>query len=159
MIKFLFDRFDKINSNLDNKISEISVKQSRITFDFEEQNILSVSDLKKLENLSPFFDLTEITTFQDMLFVVFDNLDEKEFDESVKENPLGLIYSFIKTLAENLCTCPMLEYQIAENYIKIYIDVPNVFIKDLANIEEIMQASGTIESSGQRTYLLYVKDW
>lgn len=159
MIKFLFDRFDKINSNLSNKISEISVKQSRITFDFEDQNILSISDLKKLENLSPFFDVTEITTFQDMLFVVFDGLDEKEYDESIEENPLGLIYSFIKVLAENLCTCPMLEYQIAENYIKIYIDVPNVFIKDLANIEEIMQSNGTIESSGQRTYLLYVKDW
>lgn len=159
MIKTLFDRFDKINENLDNKISEISIKQSRVTLDFTNQNTITSTDLKKIDNMSPFFKITEITTFQDRIFIVFDKLDEKEFDENIGGNPLGLIYSFIKTLAENLCTCPMLEYQIAENYIKIYIDIPNVFVKDLVNVEEILQSNGTIESNGQRMYLLYVKDW
>lgn len=159
MIRTLFDKFDKINDNLDNKVAEISVKQSRMTLDFSNPNIISSSDLRKIDNLSPLFSVDEITAFQDMLFVVFDDLDTKEFDSSTEQNPLAIIYAFIRVLADNLCTCPMLEYQIAENYLKIYIDVPNVFVQDLANIEEIMGTKGTVESNGQRTYLLYVKDW
>lgn len=158
MIKFLFDRFDKLNRTLDNKIAEISVKQSRITFDFEDQSVLSMSDLRKINESSGAFLVSEIATFQDRLFVIFDELEKGDYEPEF-EKPLGCIYSFIFTLRDHLCTCPMLEFQIAENYLKIYIDVPNVYVQNLTKIEEIMQARGTIESNGQRNYLLYVKDW
>lgn len=158
MIKFLFDRFDKLNQVLENKIAEISVKQSRITFDFEDQSILPMSDLKKINESSGAFSVSEVAAFQDRLFVIFDELDEGDYEPEF-EKPLGCIYSFIFTLREKLCTCPMLEFQIAKNYIKIYIDVPNVYVQNLAEIEEIMHAKGTVESNGQRNYLLYVRDW
>lgn len=157
MIRSLFDSFAQINDTLDNKMEEISVKQSRISIDFEDKSIISISDLTKLNSFSQTFKITDIASFQDSIFVIF-NLNKDEICDA-KKDPFCSIYSFILILKEHLCSCPMLEFQISQTYIKIYIDLPNIYVKDLSKVEEIIGSKGTIEFNGQRTYVLYVKDW
>lgn len=158
MIEELFKSFDELNTILENKISVISVRRSRITFDMEDSNILMRKDFDIIDNFCQDSFINEITTFQDTLFISTNDLPE-DFFEKNKDNSLAKIYSFILELRSMLCTCPALEFQISSNYIKIYIDIPNLFIKDLLAVDKFLKRDGIIEVSNQRPYLLYVKDW
>lgn len=158
MIEELFKSFEELNTILDNKIDVISVKRSRMTFDMQEHNIITRQDLEIIDNFCGDSFVQEITTFQDTLFISTNDLDDDFFVKN-QNNALAKIYSFIIELRSMLCTCPLLEFQISANYIKVFIDVPNLFVKDLASVDKYLQRDGIIESANQRPYLLYVKDW
>ena len=158
MIKTMFEFFDKINSNLENNIAEISFKQSQMSITFEDQTIVLWDDLMALQRIEDQYAITSISTFNECLHVVFSNLDETLINKVTVE-PYSFLYSFIFNLKETLCSCPALEYVISSNYIKIYLDIPNIYARDIVNVDKEINSEGILELSSQRPYLLYVKDW
>lgn len=158
MIKTMFEFFDKINSNLENNIAEISFKQSQMSITFEDQTIVLWDDLMELQRIEDQYAITSISTFNECLHVVFSNLDETLINKVTVE-PYSFLYSFIFNLKETLCSCPALEYVISSNYIKIYLDLPNIYARDIVNVDKEINSEGILELSSQRPYLLYVKDW
>lgn len=159
MIKTMFEVFDKINSNLENNIAEISFKQSQMSITFEDQTIVSWDDLMELQDIENQYAITSISTFNECLHVVFSNLDETLINLKTTVEPYSFLYSFIFNLKETLCSCPALEYVISSNYIKIYLDLPNIYARDVINVDKELNSESILELSSQRPYLLYVKDW
>ena len=160
MFKKMFDKFDLINSELDNDITEISIKQSQIVFSFQ-YGAITMHDLKILDEICHALSITEVAAFQDTIHVRFANLSRELFAESLP-SPCPILttfYELIFHLQDVLCTCPALEYVISDSYLKVYIDLPNVHVKDIAQLDEMFQAEGVIELNNQRPYVLYVKDW
>lgn len=158
MIKTMFELFDKINFNLENNIAEISFKQSQMSITFEDQTIVSLDDLMELQCIENQYAITSISTFNECLHVIFSNLDETLINKVTVE-PYSFLYSFIFNLKEILCSCPALEYVISSNYIKIYLDLPNIYARDIINVDKELNSEGILELSSQRPYLLYAKDW
>ncbi len=158
MIKTMFELFDKINFNLENNIAEISFKQSQMSITFEDQTVVSLDDLMELQCIENQYAITSISTFNECLHVIFSNLDETLINKVTVE-PYSFLYSFIFNLKEILCSCPALEYVISSNYIKIYLDLPNIYTRDIINVDKELNSEGILELSSQRPYLLYVKDW
>ena len=158
MIKTMFELFDKINFNLENNIAEISFKQSQMSITFEDQTIVSLDDLMELQCIENQYAITSISTFNECLHVIFSNLNETLINKVTVE-PYSFLYSFIFDLKEILCSCPALEYVISSNYIKIYLDLPNIYARDIINVDKELNSEGILELSSQRPYLLYVKDW
>lgn len=158
MLKKAIDLFSVLNDGMENNIREISVKQSMITISFENESILSMTDLQKIDNFCDAFSVTNITAFQDMIHVHFDGLSENLIEENDR-CPLAYLYKIILILRDILCTCPALEYVISNDYVKIYIDLPNIHVKDLNGLEELFKSEGVLEINNQRPYVLYVRDW
>lgn len=46
-----------------------------------------------------------------------------------------------------------------KNYIKFYIDKPNIQLDALQEVDKIIGAKSQLELTGPRPYLLYVKDY
>lgn len=159
MIKEMFKCFETINRKLDNNIAEISLKQTQMSITFEDQTVVSAKDLRQLDDtIEPQFSITNVMTFNECLYVIFSDLQEKLINKVTVE-PYSFLYSFIFDLKDLLCACPALEYVISSNYIKVYLDLPNLHIKDLVEVDKKLQSEGILELSMQRPYLLYVKDW
>lgn len=159
MLKDFFNFVDKVNNSLDNKIREISVKQSKITFTFDDTVILQRKDFNVIDRLEDQIGISEITTFQDTLFISFLNLSEDMIPKKFSPDSIYGLYQFIISLREILCTCPALEFVISDNYLKVYLDLPNLYMKDVAEVDKFLNQGGILELSHQRPYVLYVKDW
>lgn len=159
MFKKMFSLFEELSESLDNNnIAEISVKQSMISISFEDMSFLSVNDLDKIDGFCNTLSVSSITTFQDILHVHFANLNEDWFPDSEKCS-LAYFYKVIFELRDILCTCPALEYVISSTYLKIYIDLPNIHVKDVGKLDTLFNSEGVLELNNQRPYVLYVKDW
>ena len=159
MFRNLLSNVEKINSELDNDILEISVKQSRMSMSFQDMSILSFKDFRVLDSYCNILSISEVTAFSDVLHVHFSNLSYDMLKEYQGKCPLMELYDLIFKLQDVLCTCPALEYVVSDAYVKVYIDLPNVHVKDVAKLDEIFSSEGVLEINNQRPYVLYVKDW
>lgn len=161
MIEEMFHCFDNINDKLDNNIAEISFKQTQMDITFEDQTIVRKSDLDLLDSIEQRYSITDIATFNECLHVVFSNLDQTllEKKSTTVIEPYSFLYSIIFDLKELLCSCPALEYVISQNYVKVYLDLPNLRAQDIINVDKRLMHNSVLELSSQRPYLLYVKDW
>ncbi len=155
MIKKVLMAFEDISDKIEEGLIDIAIKQSQIIFGFG--NTLSFKDLETINNLKKNISITDIVSFQDMLFVRLENLSEDLIDDEL--NSLNTLYSFIFLLAKTLCSCPVLECSISRDYIKIYLDLPNITSKNLRDLDLLLNVEGVLELGGQRPYILYVKDW
>lgn len=156
MIKKVLSAFEDISNKIETDLIDISVKQSQMLFGFG--NSINFKDLNTINNLKENISVTSIVSFQDLLFLRFENLSEDLVNED-SDNVLDTIYSFIFLLADTLCSCPVLECSVSESYIKIYLDLPNITPKSLRELDFLLNAEGVLELGGQRPYILYVKDW
>ena len=156
MIKKILNAFEQIDNKLENDLVDISVKQSQIMFGFG--NSILFKDLNAINSLKNSISITDIVSFQDLLFVRLENLSEDLVDKN-SDNSIDTLYSFIFSLAETLCSCPVLEYSVAGSYLKIYLDLPNITSKNLRELDFLLNSEGVLELGGQRPYVLYVRDW
>ena len=164
MIKDLFSYFSKVNEGLENPILEISIKQSQIVFCFEDLSCITIPDLMTLNDNCCVISATKVTAFQDIIHVHFEGLSDelilqKEKSKELAEIPILNLFDFIFDLRDKLSGCPHLDYAISDDYIKIYIDVPNLSVKQLYDIDKLLKSDGILEINTQRPYVLYVKDW
>ena len=63
----------------------------------------------------------------------------------------------LQEIGDHICQCPALEYTISTDFIKVYIDKPNIFIDDLNNLQEVFDSNFSLELQKQRPYCLFVK--
>lgn len=157
MLIDLFDQFDKINNQLDNNVVELSIKKSRISLSFENGDVLKIDDIKKINKICDKFNVGEINTFHDVLYVHFTELQEENITDDDK-CPISKLYNLIFKLRDILCTCPALEYIISGDYLKVFIDLPNIKIVDISKLDRLFKSEGFLELNMQRPYVLYIRD-
>jgi len=158
LISSAFKAIEELNSDFDNKIIEISVKQSQMTFTFEDETIISDVDVMRIFNLHPAIPRADITCFNNRLYVSIRDLYEKLMRSETMEENLRALYEIIIVLRDNLCQCPALEYAISEEYIKIYLDVPNIQLSNLNKVNDILKQDPFVEFTFDRPYLLYINE-
>lgn len=152
----LFEQFDKINELLEGHLTEISVKQHQVTIMIHE-SLLEISPLMDfLDSINDYQD-TYITTKDEVFYVTIGGLS---IDSISKKN---ILYPFVETItsfSEKICTCPSLEFVIAKEYIKCFLDKPGLRVSDLKLYEEILgqKEKGELQLLLQRPYLLFIND-
>lgn len=157
MINKAFKGIKKLSEQLhDNKISEMSVKRSQILLSFEDSSLITMTDLNILDTLGT--GVTDITSFNEFLFVGFKELSESKMLSQEMDSCFKDIYSIIVVLRDNLCTCPALEFIISEEYIKIFIDLPNIQLSAVNKLNDIFKQDPFLELSADRPYLLYINE-
>lgn len=145
----------KIQEELDGELLEISVKRSEMSFCFDSQ--VSYHDVTKLNDLSFSMGVTNITSFENMLFVNYENLSEGLV--TMEMEGVLFLYSLIYKLRDILCTCPALQFVVSDVYIKVFIDLPGIKVEDLVKLDTLFDSKGSLELNNARPYVLYVKDW
>ena len=155
-IEKLFKGFNTINQICNTKLIEISVKQRQITFIYDDSLVF-------FSDFSDFFyginqktaEESYVTFYDEKLHITFGGL---ELDNMEKGNVFKPFLETIKEFADNICTCPSLEFVISELYIKCFLDKPNLGVSDLKKYEDILEAEGGLELHPQRPYLLFVNE-
>lgn len=150
----IFKTYKKVANILDgdSQLLDIIVNRDQIAFkcknfvDFEKFN-----GLKPLMGLSP----SDISIFMDNLFISYRGI-EGNIDEA--SNEVKLLKKMIDLVSDHVCQCPVLEAVVTGYFVKIYIDKPNIKLKELAELDKIFEAEGVLETGEQRAYVIYVKD-
>lgn len=153
MIEEAFEALNDINKKLDANILELSVKQSQIVFTFHDELLISMKDLLTLNTLDEDIYVTDVTCFQNRLYVSLRDVDLAEVYSSFKP-----FISVITTLRELVCACPALEYVISTEYIKVFLDVPNIKVSDLNKLIDVFHQDPFVEFAGDRPYLLFINE-
>lgn len=149
----LFNAFNIVNDILkENSILEISVKQDQISLLLKEQ-MLNFEDFRGINDYIEKGDVYTILT-QEQLYVM---IDDPVFSEK-SDSPFGYLMRIIKKMAEEICTCPVLEYSLSDTYIKCFLDKPGLKIEDLHKYEDILETvdDAELELHAQRPYLLFI---
>lgn len=154
----LFEIHKELNKIIASKIIEISVKQHQITFMFDKQDILYIEDLNIIEDeLSRVYSFGEpyITTLSEVIYYTIPDISYDDSETAVPS--YEKLITTIQKISEKVCQCPALEYIIAENYIKCFLDKPGLAINDLIEYQQIMEnTDATLELLSQRPYLLFI---
>ncbi len=156
MIKEAFQAINAIDHELQADILEISVKQSQMVFSFYDELIVEMSDLKKLDSMEDNIQVTDITCFQNQLYVAIRDIEDiNSFNSNA---PFFYLYKIIVALREVICTCPALEYVISKEYLKVFIDLPNIKLSELYKLKDSFNQDPFVEFSGDRPYLLFINE-
>lgn len=153
MIENAFSTIEYINEQLDIDVLEVSVKKSQIVFTFADGLMISMKDLLALHRLDKKYGVTDVTCFQNRLYVAIRDIDSIE-SGSVYE----YFYEIITVLRDLVCTCPALEYIISKEYIKVFLDVPNIQVSSLWKLVDVFKQDPFVEFSGDRPYLLFINE-
>lgn len=149
----LFNVFNGLRGDLEeNSILEISVKQDQISLLLKEP-MLNFKDFSIINDYIEKGDVYTILT-QEQLYVM---IDDPVFSEKTS-SPFAYLMQIIQKMAEEICTCPVLEYSVTDTYIKCFLDKPGLKIDDLHKYEEILEVVGDaeLELHAQRPYLLFI---
>lgn len=149
----LFNIFNVLRGDLEeNSILEISVKQDQISLLLKEP-MLNFKDFSIINDYIEKGDVYTILT-QEQLYVM---IDDPVFSEKTS-SPFAYLMQIIQKMAEEICTCPVLEYSVTDTYIKCFLDKPGLKIDDLHKYEEILEVVGDaeLELHAQRPYLLFI---
>lgn len=157
-IEELFSLVEEINRQLENLLLEISVKRHQISFLINYdvirfngiQSLLELADKNNYDESFLSYDKNN-----DIFSFLIGGLSLEEIDEK------NILYPFLCTIekmAQEICSCPSLEFVISPQYIKCYLDKPGLKISDLSNYEKIFNAEGQaeLELHPQRPYLLFL---
>ena len=152
MIKDLFEEVRRLDDSIQSNLIEVSVKQHQIDFMFKKDMLVYVSDLNDIKSSFEGLHLFEepyLTVFEDEIHFIIPNIELNNMKQHI-------FMKFIGKLADEICTCPSLEFVISPFYIRCYLDKPGLFVDDLKKYDKILNDKGTLELHTQRPYLLYV---
>lgn len=149
----LFNVFNSLNEVLkENSILEVSIKQDQISLLLKE-TMLNFEDFNRINDYIEEGDVYTILTQEQMYIMIDDPVFSKK-----TSSPFAYFMKIIQKMAEEVCTCPVLEYSVSDVYIKCFLDKPGLNIEDLHKYEEILEAKGDaeLELHSQRPYLLFI---
>lgn len=156
-INKVFELFDETNKILDGQVLEISVKMHQITISMKDtmidMNYIFSLLFKLFEKKFPFG--VNVSVNKDILYLTIPI-------ESDMKNMTDFFSDFINIINEmekEICSCPSLEYVVADSYVKCFLDKPGTKINDLKTYEKILGAEdiGELELHPQRPYLLFIR--
>lgn len=154
-IENVFEDFRIVNNKLVDDISELSIKQSRITFVFTDGSVLySNVILELLDDSLVEPDMLYMTAFDGVVKLTIDttniSLDKIPEDSLFKD-----FFDLIDELGEHVCKCPSLEYVVSDKYVKVFIDKPSMSLKSLNDLGKVFDSDFTFELNKQRPYILF----
>ena len=152
MIDEAFQAFDKMDSHVEGEIAEISVKQSQFVISFVDQQYIKADDIEALSNLQ---NVSDITCYNNELFVAMRDVEEQW---AMKSEHVQAFYRIILTLRDHVCQCPNLEYVISHDYLKVYLDVPNIQLSALAALIQLFKQDPFVEFGADRPFLLFINE-
>lgn len=153
----VIDIFYKISNLTCNSLLEISIKKSRVNFEFKESNLIHIRDvIDLLEDDFIDEDYLYFTAFENNIHLTYDCGDKVAHNDIPSTSIFKNLFDLLEEIGEHICQCPALEYIIAENYIKIFIDKPNIEFNDLYNLQKVFGQEFTLELQKQRPYCLFV---
>lgn len=155
-IERVFEDFKTVNNKLSVDIVELSIKQSRINFEFKDASVLySYVLLELLEDSLVEPDILYMTAFDGVVKLTIDttaiSLDQIPEDSLFKD-----FFDLIDELGEHVCKCPSLEYVVSNKYVKVFIDKPSMDLKALNDLEKVFDSDFTFELNKQRPYILFI---
>lgn len=155
-IEKVFEDFKTVNNKLSVDIIELSIKQSRINFEFKDASVLySYVLLELLEDSLVEPDILYMTAFDGVVKLTIDttaiSLDQIPEDSLFKD-----FFDLIGELGEHVCKCPSLEYVVSDKYVKVFIDKPSMDLKALNDLEKVFNSDFTFELNKQRPYILFI---
>ena len=156
VINSLFKIAKSIDETLDGQLLEISVKRHQITISIKESMLYfpaAYSIIKSTTKLSESF----ISTKDDVIYFTLGGLSIDDLSEKDILYPLMCV---IEDFAEQICTCPALEFVLSTQYVKCFLDKPGLRVENLIEYERILKAEGKgeLELHPQRPYLLFIND-
>ena len=158
-IKKAFAAIKHINDLLNNKVIEISIKRSQFELTFEDCAIITIEDLNSLSSVfGESIHFSDVTCFNERLFVSYRGLDDSFMDDKNVTYVFKDIYKIIMILRDELCTCPALECVLSQEYIKVFIDVPNIQLSNIVSVSDILDQDPFFEFGADRPYLLYINE-
>lgn len=148
----LFKIFEMVKNilDLDNELSEVVVNRNQVIF--ECSNMIEFHKFDALHILMG-IDPTDITTFEGSLYIAYRGISK---EEGVTDE-VNVLLDTIEEISNHVCQCPILEMRISRDFIKVYLDKPNIKIKDVAVLDEIFSSEGVLQTGEQRAYVLYVR--
>jgi hypothetical protein len=154
-LRKVFEDFKAINNKLSVNIKELSIKKSRINFEFKDASVLySYVLLELLDDPLVESDILYMTAFDGVVKLTIDttviSLDQIPEDSLFKD-----FFDLIDELGEHICKCPSLEYVVSDKYLKVFIDKPSMDSKSLNNLEKVFDSGFTFELNKQRPYILF----
>lgn len=151
----LFEKTKEIDEILDGELLEISVRQHQVTISLEK-TMITFEKAQKLFKAAKTTSDSFISINNNVLYLTIGDLSDK----IGKKHIFYPFISTIKEIAENICTCPALEFVISTQYMKCYLDKPGLKVVDLVDYEDILQAPGKaeLELHPQRPYLLFINE-
>lgn len=154
----LFQLFNDINKLSDDNIVEMSIKRSRVNFEFKDGSLIySKIVIGLLQDPLIQEDNLYITNWENSIRLTCDTTHLTKSSDIPKKSLFKEFFNLIEELGDHICQCPSLEYVIAENFVKIYIDKPSMSIDDLKNLEKVFGQSFTLELTKQRPYCLFIE--
>lgn len=160
----LLGLFSKINKLSDDNIVEISIKKARINFEFKDGSIVySKILLGLLEDPLINEENSYMTSWEGNIRLTCDTHQFVNGNNATLNIPKDSLFKdffdLIEELGDHICQCPSLEYVVAENFIKVYIDKPSMSINDFIDLKEVFGQNYTIELSKQRPYCLFIAEF
>ena len=155
-VKKVFEDFKAVNDKLSVDIIELSIKQSRINFEFKDASVLySYVLLELLEDPLVESHILYMTAFDGVVKLTIDttaiSLDQIPEDSLFKD-----FFDLIGELGKHVCKCPSLEYVVSDKYVKVFIDKPSMDLKSLNDLEKVFDSDFTFELNKQRPYILFI---
>lgn len=155
MIDEAFQSFYSIDQLLESEVMEISVKRSQLVFTFLDELMITMDDLLVLNKLDDNLTVSDITCFQNRLYIAIRNIDPAKVKGDSIFYPLMTVITHLRDL---VCSCPALEYVISKEYIKVFLDVPNIKVSDLMKTFDVFKQDPFVELTGDRPYLLFINE-
>ncbi len=155
-IEKVFEDFKAVNNKLSANLIELSIKQSRINFEFKDASVLySFVLLELLDDSLVEPDILYMTAFDGVVKLTIDTtaipLTEIPEDSLFKD-----FFDLIDELGKHVCKCPSLEYVVSDKYVKVFIDKPSMDLKALNDLEKVFDSEFTFELNKQRPYILFI---
>lgn len=156
-INKLLEAFNKCNNILkDNDLAEISVVADEISLVFLNTNVLNITESIDLLRNDPLIkngvDVRVTTEDRNMRICLSNYLDKTDMKGTSIFTPF--IKAFEK-VSDIVCTCPILEYIVSENYVKVYLDKPGLEVQQLVDLENFLSQKCTLELHN-RPYALFI---
>lgn len=156
-INKLLELFNEINELSDNTIIEMSIKKSRINFEFQDGSLIySKIIIGLLKDPLIREDNLYITNWENSIRLTCDTTHLTKPSDIPRKSLFKEFFNLIEELGDHICQCPSLEYVVGENYVKIYIDKPSMGIDDLKNLQKVFGQEFTLELTKQRPYCLFI---
>lgn len=156
-INRLLKLFDDVNKAMNGTLLEISVKKSRINFEFVEGNLVQINNIRGILE-DPLMTTNDVyfTSLNDEIRLTCD-CENVVSQNAVPDN--SKFYECLKLLdiiGTHICQCPALEYTISSNFVEVFIDKPNISSTDLQGLSDVFGCEFSLELQKQRPYCLFV---
>lgn len=149
--------FNDIAKLTNNTLLEISMKKSRINFEFKESGLIHINDIiDLLEDDLIKEDYFYLTTLDNKIHLTYECANDITNNNIPNTSLFKKLFELLDEIGEHICQCPALEYIISQDYVKVFIDKPTIDSENIMDLAKVFGQSFTLELQKQRPYCLFI---